>query len=161
MYHSPSCVVWPHTWVVCVMRWWNHCQRHLPWIIFVHTAGFVPPANRFHPRLLTSLCHLAMHHALSVLHWNLVFGSYWQITTKDIVHMKGMEKEGSKRIISVWGNRISILQYQFWREFGQGCFYNPEQVNFRIQYLVDVLASLGMKKGSGCCKLLCYQCFSR
>ena len=52
----------------------------------------------------------------------------WLVLTKDIVHMKGMEKKGSKRIISVWGNRISILQYQFWREFGQGCFYTPEQV---------------------------------
>ena len=80
MNHSPCCVVWPHTCVVCVRCCWNDCQRHLPWIIFVHTAGLVPPANCFHPSLLTSLCHLAMLHPLTVLHWHLALCLNWQIT---------------------------------------------------------------------------------
>ena len=52
--------------------------RHLPWRMVVITAAFIPEANRFHPNILASLCHLALLQVLSVCYWHLVLGLYWQ-----------------------------------------------------------------------------------
>ena len=73
-------------------------------------AAFVPPANRFHPRILANICHLALHQGFSVRYWNLAFWFNFKITDK---------------------NNLS-------------CLLIPDKDNF-IEYLVDVVSSLGMK----------------
>ena len=57
---------------------WTTFFRHLPWRMVVITAAFIPEANRFHPNILASLCHLALLQVLSVCYWHLVLGLYWQ-----------------------------------------------------------------------------------
>ena len=46
-------------------------------------AAFIPPANRFHPRILANICHLALHQGFSVRYWNLAFWFNFKITDKN------------------------------------------------------------------------------
>ena len=45
-------------------------------------AFFIPPANRFHTRILANICYLALHQGFSMRYWNLAFWFNFKITDK-------------------------------------------------------------------------------
>ena len=130
-YHSPSCILWPHTWS---KEWgWNHFH-HLEFAAFVQLHFSSPQQTAFIPEFSQISATLPSTKGspcgTGTWHFGLFLRSQWnQVESKKLNFRKS--------------NGIFHFDLQAWISHSQS-FPMPDEDN-SIVYLVDVVFSLWMK----------------